>query len=247
MLLSRVITPTTRSLTIRADANDWQGEPFNWHILSYVQTFLEVMRIQLPFLVLKSFGLTYTDPGFWRCFRRQCDQLIVDGLEMRGTLFNRMRMALNCWSLPDDEKRFINAYRPDFQSDFHSGWHSVAHAQPSVVDATLICVPRLICKWRDPDDWEAVSRRFLLAVQRAFPPASAAVLAKVAAVHARWCRSLAYPDDWCIFRQFVKEYSGLQPNGSRHAYACDDVDLRTVDIRQLSNMALWGIAEIYIE
>ncbi|XP_055342523.1 uncharacterized protein LOC129591042 isoform X2 [Paramacrobiotus metropolitanus] len=247
MLLSRVITPKTRSVTLIARAHDWEGDPFNWHMLWYVEKLLEVMRIQLPFLVLKSFCLMSPEPNLLLRFLDHCDQLMLDGLEMRGTdLFIEMRGELQNWRQPNQEKRFINKCRSCWDFGSHSNSLVLGHVQqPSVLDATLIIIPRFICHWRDADDWEPVRRRFMWAMERAFPPASAAVHAKVAAVHARWCRSLPYPDDWYHIRRFINKYSGFHPDGSRHAYARDDADLRSVDIRQLSNMALWGIAEVY--
>ncbi|XP_055342368.1 uncharacterized protein LOC129590942 isoform X3 [Paramacrobiotus metropolitanus] len=108
MLLSRVITPKTRSLSLIARGHDWPGEPFNWHILCYVQKLWKAMRLQLPFLVLKAFCLDYMHPEILLGFEDHCDQLIVDGLEMRGTLFNDMQTAVEGWPLPAHEMPFIN-------------------------------------------------------------------------------------------------------------------------------------------
>ncbi|XP_055352595.1 uncharacterized protein LOC129598639 isoform X2 [Paramacrobiotus metropolitanus] len=230
-VLLRSITRHTKSVTITARAHDWDAELFDWHCARLVQKLLKVSDIKLPFLVLKSFCLTYVVPAVLQVFEPVCEQLIVRGWKLCGALLGVMRSDVDalmtpCTPLPDHEERFISTASPENPQ--------------SVLNGTLT-IPHLACVWRDGR--EHISRAFMCALDRSFPPATPDVFAKVAAVRTRWRNTLVYPEEWQSIRHFLSMYSGFWPDGSPHAW--DDVDLRSVDLDQLSTLALWGIYEIF--
>ncbi|XP_055356738.1 uncharacterized protein LOC129601853 [Paramacrobiotus metropolitanus] len=190
MMLVGRLTGRTKSVTITARALDWTAELFNWHIARWLPEFLEVMDIKLPFFVMKSFCLTYMVPEVLNAFEQCCNQLVLDQLTMREGLFGEMRAEVLTYRrsipLPDRERRFATAEA------------SLVTAQ-SVVDGTLICPPRLFCKWRD--GWEHIFHRFMWAMDGSLPAATAHVYARVEVVRTRWRNTLAYPDEWQTFVQ----------------------------------------------
>ncbi|XP_055336976.1 uncharacterized protein LOC129587314 [Paramacrobiotus metropolitanus] len=93
------------------------------------------------------------------------------------------------------------------------------------------------------DGWEAVMSRFMRAIDAAFPAAGADVYRKVRAIHARWLEKLSYPDEWQRIRQMLSVFSGFQSDGTPLHW--DTVDLRQLDIGQLSTMALLAVSEAF--
>ncbi|XP_055347112.1 uncharacterized protein LOC129594440 isoform X2 [Paramacrobiotus metropolitanus] len=223
MVLSRSITAATKSLTITARAHDWEAEEFNWHVESFVRELLENMRIMLPFLIIKSFCLRNWDyPYVQGWFHPHCERLIVDKGEVRDFNYDMCADAnLDLDDLPDVERRFFD-------------WHFSAEL---VLKGTIMSFPRVVCRWGD--GYAEVKRLITWALDRPLPPVSAEGYSHVAAVHARWCSTLAYPQEWKPIRYFLNKFSGFHPDGSPHAW--DHVDLRNLDLSQLSKLALWGI------
>ncbi|XP_055357280.1 uncharacterized protein LOC129602308 [Paramacrobiotus metropolitanus] len=89
------------------------------------------------------------------------------------------------------------------------------------------------------DEREHFISRFMWGVDAHCVPIPEEVYSRVAKVHARWQRSLAYPAEWQTIRKYLSMYSGFHADGSPRTW--DDVDLRRMDVRQLSKQALLSI------
>ncbi|XP_055355272.1 uncharacterized protein LOC129600733 [Paramacrobiotus metropolitanus] len=235
--LCRSITPATKSLTITARAHDWERKQSNWHSACIVPELLRVMQVKLSWIAIQSFCLDML-PDCLLAFQSRCDALVVEGLEMSwGTLCDEMRWNVQrprfgMIGLPEREYRFTKR-------------HNSAGARRWLRDGMLLGIPRIIYPWRDGwhcQEWD-IDRPFMWSTNRLLTPVTADVYAQVAAVRARWCDTLAYPDEWRVIRCFLDRFSGFHANGSAHTW--HNVDLRTLDLAQLSALALREIAEIF--
>ncbi|XP_055337868.1 uncharacterized protein LOC129587925 [Paramacrobiotus metropolitanus] len=133
--------------------------------------------------------------------------------------------VLRC--LPEHELRFMK--------DLTWESHELA------IDKLEIRIPRLLL--RCSDGRMHMASRFMCAVNDCFPPVTAEMLAKVAAVHARWVVTLAYPEEWQPVRNYLLVFSGFHADGSPRSW--EDIDLRAVDVSTLSKLAIYGINEVF--
>ncbi|XP_055355266.1 uncharacterized protein LOC129600728 [Paramacrobiotus metropolitanus] len=69
------------------------------------------------------------------------------------------------------------------------------------IDKLQITIPRLLLKCSEGR--EKMSARFMHAVNANFPPVTEEMLAKVTAVHARWVRTLKYPEEWQSIHTYI--------------------------------------------
>ncbi|XP_055348490.1 uncharacterized protein LOC129595490 [Paramacrobiotus metropolitanus] len=109
------------------------------------------------------------------------------------------------------------------------------------IDKLQIRIPRLFLKCSDGK--MHMASRFMSAFNDNFAPVTEEMLLKVTIVHARWVRTLTYPDDWQPIRNFIQLFSGFHPDGTPQIW--NDVDLRVLDVSKLSKMAVYGIDELF--
>ncbi|XP_055334285.1 uncharacterized protein LOC129585579 isoform X2 [Paramacrobiotus metropolitanus] len=109
------------------------------------------------------------------------------------------------------------------------------------IDELQITIPKLLLSCSNSE--MGITSRFMCALNDNFPPVTPDMLAKVTAVHARWLRTLDYPDDWHTIRNYLLLYSGFHSDGRPKFW--EEVDLRYVNISTWSKMAIYGINELF--
>ncbi|XP_055336897.1 uncharacterized protein LOC129587269 isoform X2 [Paramacrobiotus metropolitanus] len=244
LLLHRAVNSETKSLTI-TDLN------FKEHTF-FIPVWLGLTHLQLPLVVLKhgrfDFGGWVYDEtssllkhGIMRLiepFKDLCRTLILHNYTL-SRLFchpisNVLHEVEDLVPLPAAEKQLViplNVLMRDGQGSLFT----LNTTEVTLRRVMLPCV----------DGWEAAMSHFMRAIDAAFPAAGADVYKKVQAIHARWLDTLSYPDEWQRIRHLLSVFSGFQSDGTPLHW--DNVDLRQLEIGQLSTMALLAISEAFVQ
>ncbi|XP_055353462.1 uncharacterized protein LOC129599277 isoform X2 [Paramacrobiotus metropolitanus] len=119
--------------------------------------------------------------------------------------------------------------------------HLTFESREMDIDKLQISIPRLLM--RCSEGRTRMAARFMHALNENFPPVTGEMLAKVTAVHARWVRTLDYPEQWESIRNYICLFSGFHPDGALQMW--DNVDLRLLDVSELSKLAIYGINELF--
>ncbi|XP_055355390.1 uncharacterized protein LOC129600812 isoform X2 [Paramacrobiotus metropolitanus] len=240
-LLYRTITATTISLTL---VNVFPDNHF-----SLVRDLLATMQIRLPLLVLKdhtfcgpgtiagqpSSLLTHPTVSSLLAYRDTCDAILLLNCTV-AEVFCRVLYDIfqeePGYLMPD---RRLPRRERKFMRKITDPWGALA------IDKLQSTIPRLFLMCSDGE--LHMTSRFMHAVNNNFPPVTAEMLAKVTSVHARWVRTLTYPDEWHSMRNYCFLFSGFDANGMPQTW--DKADLRLVDVQTLSRMAIHGINEVF--
>ncbi|XP_055352123.1 uncharacterized protein LOC129598310 [Paramacrobiotus metropolitanus] len=247
-LLSRSISTTTISLTLLT--------LFPPHDSAFLRPLLRAMEIRLPLLVLKDHVIINGEArGFQRHKRsrlKHAESNIITlykhnanfvclhnwkvsqlfGQQMHevfvGNIYYKPQAGVTTCSLPAHEREWMVPLACQSQ------------APQLAVDQLQITIPKLLlpCSRK-----MRMTSRFMCALNDNFPPVTPDMLAKVTAVHARWLRTLTYPEDWQRIRDYLLLYSGFRSDGSPTVW--DGIDLRRMDVSTWSKMAIYGINEVF--
>ncbi|XP_055337878.1 uncharacterized protein LOC129587928 isoform X2 [Paramacrobiotus metropolitanus] len=245
-LLSRTLSSTTESLTVLGALR-----PQNRLVLNNV---LEAIKITLPLIVYTDHIITYPGPipnltqtelwhpagGITRFYGCQCKLFLLHNLQM-DHLF-----AWPMYAVFKFKPMYNNAGSghplPAHEQAFMADLTKPPHEQP--IDQVRITIPRLMLRGGgDLDHRLLMAGHFMFALNDNFPPSTEDMLARVTAVYARWVRTLIYPDDWEAVRNYLIMFSPFEPDGRPQRWA--KVDLRLVDVRTLSRMAIYGIDAVF--
>ncbi|XP_055350203.1 uncharacterized protein LOC129596852 [Paramacrobiotus metropolitanus] len=240
-LLSRTITTTTESLTAL--------EASRLHNTFFLSEVLFAMKITLPLIVFKDYEIMGLGTVGWtreeefqhpavvmvRYHKENCKFILLlnwssDHLFGGAVYFVFKEDSYNA------ERTFLPAHEQAFMQDLTE---ESAYELP--IDQLRITIPRLLL--RCDDDKMHIASRFMYALNDNFPAVTEEMLAKVTAVYARWVRTLDYPGDWQPIRSYLLMFSPFEPDGRPKTWA--KVDMRLVDVRILSRMAIYGIDALF--
>ncbi|XP_055331264.1 uncharacterized protein LOC129583495 isoform X2 [Paramacrobiotus metropolitanus] len=247
-LLCRSINTTTVSLTIL------RVPPPNHR--SFLNTLLKTMETKLSLIVFKDHTYNEEPKGTLHdqqqsrlkhtamieltIYKHTCNYVVLHNWKV-SVLFGPLMYQV--FELPSyrEHSDGVTAMRrlPAHEWEFMK--RLTRHSHELNIDNLQIRIPRLLLKCSDGK--LHMASRFMCALNDNFPPVTADMLTKVTTVHDRWVRSLAYPDDWQAIRNFLRLFSGFQPDGRPQMW--NDVDLRLLDITKLSKMAVYGIDELF--
>ncbi|XP_055341992.1 uncharacterized protein LOC129590673 isoform X2 [Paramacrobiotus metropolitanus] len=250
-LLSLNIRSMTKSLTVLT--------PF-FHV-TYLADLLEAMQIKLPTIVFKDYTITDSNHMYeyanmpypvtpldnrklfafhgttiWLSFYRDKSQRIVLHNWKLSNIFGKSLFAIFCnpftsglKDLPAHEVHWMQSITPET-------WLDVIG-----IDRLQIAIPQVVLDCSQ--DEENMVSQFMWTLDNNFPPTADGIYVKVQKVHARWVETLSYPHEWNNIRAFLSVFSGFHADGTIKVWK--DIDLRLVDVSQLSRMALLGIAELF--
>ncbi|XP_055348424.1 uncharacterized protein LOC129595439 isoform X2 [Paramacrobiotus metropolitanus] len=196
-LLNRTINTTTATLTVLGEFL-----PHNFLFLSEV---LRAMKITLRLIVFKdhiiagrggkcdqyslsahpatSVITSYKNIGDFILLRNcQVDHLFS---ETMWYVFEWFRLPL-----PAHERSFKRNLLKDYQE-----------RRELPIDQLRITIPQLLLRCDESE--MLMASRVMCALNDNFPPVKEDMLQKVTAVHARWVRTLCYPDDWQAIRNYL--------------------------------------------
>ncbi|XP_055349213.1 uncharacterized protein LOC129596075 isoform X2 [Paramacrobiotus metropolitanus] len=245
-LLSRSISPATISLTLLRVLPPH-------HYFVYLRYMLIAMKISLPVLVLEDHIhiqpavafehdhslLKHGAGSIMADFKETCDYILLHRWTV-GSLFGR-----HLYHVFEEGGYFAQPYGmashllPAHERDCMVPLAKESHEL--LIDQLQITIPKLLLPWND--DEMHMTSRFMCALNDHFPPVTPDMLAKVMAVHARWRRTLHYPDDWHAIRNYLRLFSGFESDGQAKAW--NEVDLRCEDVSGWSTMAIYGINELF--
>ncbi|XP_055350223.1 uncharacterized protein LOC129596863 [Paramacrobiotus metropolitanus] len=227
-MLDRIITPLTRTLAFVS------GER-NISMVSMwpIRRILQFKRIRVPSIIGQNSRYS-AHPEAWT-FRDSC----LNSLNDTSNYSMLSDSGLVC------EQLILRNYTSQYYgTNILMGWfsrHANRSTWPQQEDrfrrrsnkfrrfAVLPCL-----RIRSTDTAAEQGRCYLAAVNDQCPAVSLRVREKIAAVLARWVRTLAYPDDWADIRVFLNVFSSFYPDDSPQRW---DVDLRELDVTMLSNLA----------
>ncbi|XP_055336869.1 uncharacterized protein LOC129587255 [Paramacrobiotus metropolitanus] len=252
-LLNRHVTSTTKSLTVSGT---------NWcrHNAEFLLSFLTIRHIRLPLIIVRDFtndNFAYTVRShrfhYAEVIYKPASQLweVCEAvLLLNGRVSWIFRHAMGgiflspgseLPPLPVQEQELMNPY-------LRAGTRPLSLCLPAKtaplvlsVDALQIAIPRVRLPWRQ--GYEPVLSRLMWAVNENCPPVAEAVYDKMKAVHARWVRTLVYPEEWETIRCFLHMYNGFSADGAMRTWT--GVDLRAMDVGQLSKLAVLGLSEVF--
>ncbi|XP_055339196.1 uncharacterized protein LOC129588828 [Paramacrobiotus metropolitanus] len=221
-LLGNSLSPSTRSLTLRADGVDL-GER-----LWMIQAVISAQGLRLPWLLVQNGGGSFLrDPnvsflsichgppnGALQCLNVSevltvCEQLVLMDYDVSAALIGSVVNIMHCgheWEVFDRESGFMRR-----------NWAS----------CSPVVIPRL--QFRHTETSADQLRGFLAAVDEQCPAVSREVRKKITAVYARWMKD--YPGQWGGMRMFLQLFNCLR---------ADDIPQRWqgMDLRQLQAASL---------
>ncbi|XP_055337897.1 uncharacterized protein LOC129587945 [Paramacrobiotus metropolitanus] len=224
-LLNRYITSHTKSLTVLRYL-PVHNVTFLWYWLEGMQ---QKYQMQLPFLVFKD--MVRTAPGYmqWYVERPLKHPAALDALNYKDLCHT---LVLCNWTVG---ALFGRTAYDVFERNPHCPPHQrlrvrerermlqlTLEAHTLDIDKLQISIPRLLV--RCSERRTHATPRVMQALSDYCPPVTEEMLAKVTAVHARWVRTLAYPEEWQAIRQYLVVFSGFHADGTLHMW--DTVDLR---------------------
>ncbi|XP_055341995.1 uncharacterized protein LOC129590675 [Paramacrobiotus metropolitanus] len=246
-LLSRTVRSNTKSITIL--------NPFlNYN---YLSDLLEAMEIKLPVIIFKDY--TITDCGNLYSYSKVSRSDGRKLLEWHGaTIWLRFyqdscqRIVLHNWKLSNIFGKALDQIFFDFcGSELHAlpahevQWMQTLTHESRIdvlgIDKIQITIRKLVLDCSV--DWESMISKFMWALDSNFAPVADEVYVKVKNVHARWVRTLAFPQEWDTIRVYLSVFSGFHADGTPKFW--NEIDLRLVDVYKLSRMAVLGLAELF--
>ncbi|XP_055342244.1 uncharacterized protein LOC129590843 isoform X2 [Paramacrobiotus metropolitanus] len=241
-LLSRSISSTTISLTLLR-----VFPPIYIHS-EFIGAMFDAIKIKLPLLVLKDHNEVAPE-----CFGQKRSYL-KHGAAWNMTLYKHTcdSVVLRNWTVSDLFGRHmfkvfvIQSTLPDgvYLPEHEQKWMVPYKWQPehmTSIDKLQITIPKLLLPCSEGK--LRMTSRVMCALNDNFPLVTEEMLIKVTAVHARWLRTLVYPEDWRTIRHYLMLFSGFHSDGSPKEW--DEVDLRVVDVSTWSKLAIYGINEMF--
>ncbi|XP_055337015.1 uncharacterized protein LOC129587338 [Paramacrobiotus metropolitanus] len=246
-LLNRDVTSATKSLTVT-------GTNLCIHNVDFLISFLTIRNIRLPLVIIKDFtNSCFAHTVNYRSFRYsrpsqlwdRCEAVLllngrVSGI-FRDSIFSLFICRGERRALPLHARHWMNPRLQELTMPLFLCRLPLAETPMMSIDALQITIPRLRLPWRQ-GYWHVLSR-LMWAVNEHCPPVVEAVYVKVQTVYARWVLTLVYPEQWDTIRSYLQVFHGFHTDGTPRLWTT--VDLRTVNVRRLSKLAVLGISEMF--
>ncbi|XP_055348761.1 uncharacterized protein LOC129595705 [Paramacrobiotus metropolitanus] len=236
--LNRVVPARTQMLALTEDRNHAHAG-FSAR-LTWISNVLAAMGVRLPVIMVKNgresafWGSCFLcidcnfHSGTWECkglakLMTVCEQLVLVNIATDTLVTGTAYKMLTISDLPV-EKALMRQYG-------------------SLSNNALcpVTIPRL--RFRSVDTSAEQIRILLAAANDQCPAVSQRVYDKVAAVHARWVRSLAYPGQWNGIRVFLQLFNSLRPDDTPQRW--DTMDLRLLDVAALTPITFAALNGLY--
>ncbi|XP_055350363.1 uncharacterized protein LOC129596983 isoform X2 [Paramacrobiotus metropolitanus] len=247
-LLSRSLSSATICLTVLNVFPPERG--------FFLGSMLDALEIELPFLMFKNFinvkprgafqekksRLKHGMAEHLTPYKHYCKFLLLQNWKVSDLFGQQMYAVFSKQVVCHHHEPFPGVTSLPLPAH-EQEWMVRLTSQPLelAIDKLQITIPKLLL--RCSDGKMHMASRLMCALNDNFPPVTEDMLAKVMAVHVRWQRTLTYPEDWQRIRNYLLMFSGFHPDGRPKVW--DDVDLRVVDVRTWSKMAIYGIHEVF--
>ncbi|XP_055348762.1 uncharacterized protein LOC129595706 [Paramacrobiotus metropolitanus] len=239
--LHRVVPTRTHVLALTEDGNHAHAGLGLTTRLTLTGNVLAARGVRLPLIMVKNgrdaaFGASCflgidRNPrsGAWECsglakLTMVCEQLVLVNMATETLITGAAYKILALSDLPDQERALMRKY--------------------GSVDDNIrypVTIPRL--HFRSEDTSAERIRILLAAANDQFPAVSQRVYDKVSALHGRWVRTLAYPDQWNGIRVFLQLFNSLRPDDTPQRW--DTMDLRQVDVAALTPVTFAALNGLY--
>ncbi|XP_055336883.1 uncharacterized protein LOC129587267 [Paramacrobiotus metropolitanus] len=250
ILLNRSVNAATKSLALTGC-----GTANHLHV---VEHWLSLTKLQLQWVVLSGARFACSARPYHECAWRKHSGFKQEQCWLKHGIMHRLRpfkghchtLIVHNWTVARLFYDALWAIFYTFGEHYNSTPFPASERRRMLSNATdfpdgiwQVALRRVVLPCDSADGWHGLISRLMCALDAALPPVDDQVYDTVSAVHGRWLHSLAYPEEWQTIRHLLSVFSGFQADGSPLRW--DETDLRQLDVRQLSRMALLAISQVF--
>ncbi|XP_055348713.1 uncharacterized protein LOC129595661 isoform X2 [Paramacrobiotus metropolitanus] len=253
VMLDRVSPTRTQTLALTEEGNHFHFYFDLAQRMTLTATVLFRNGVRLPLIIVRNGRDATLEWESWDAYLRETDcflfvymchsgSLVCAGLPELMTVCEQLVLInFTVMHLPTQAAAWI--LRHDPASELPVSERALMRSEYSGVLRCPVIIPCV--RFRSVESADEQARNLLATVNAHWPAVSQRVYKKVTAMHARWVRTLDYPDQWTGIRIFLQMFNPHCPDTTSQRW--DSMDLRQLDIAGLNNITFAALDGLFRE